>query len=226
MDDYSRKCWVYLLKHKSEAVQKFIEFHKLMKNTCNYYIKEVRSDNGLEYNNSNFINYLKNNGISFYHSTPGNPQQNGRAERINQTLDNCAKTLLRAAKLSPILWDEVIKCACTLYNLNPHQGINFKIPNEVFFNKKIDISKLKVFGCKVYFLNRYRQGKFENNTKPGIFLRYSSDSPGYCVLDITSKSIIIIHDVYFNESTLGSLGTSFFHSSNPLNKQIEGKKHL
>ena len=47
-----------------------------MKNTCNYNVKEVRSDNGLEYNNSNFINYLKNNGIIFNHSTPGNPQNN------------------------------------------------------------------------------------------------------------------------------------------------------
>jgi len=116
--------------------------------------------------------------------------------------------------------DEVIKCACILYNLNPHQEINFKILNEVFFNKKIDISKLKVFGCKVFFLKRYKQGKFENNTKPGIFLGYSSDSPGYRVLDITSKAIIIVRDAYFNESTLGSLGTSTFHSSNPSDKQI------
>ena len=58
IDDFSRKCWVYLLKHKSEAVQKFIEFHKLMKNTCKCNIKEVRSDNDLEYNNSNFINSI------------------------------------------------------------------------------------------------------------------------------------------------------------------------
>jgi len=63
--------------------------------------------------------------------------------------------------------------------------------------------------------------------KTGIFLGYSSDSPGYCVLDITSKSIIIVRDAYFNESTLGSLGISFFffifHSSNPSDKQIEGE---
>ena len=48
------KFQTYLLKHKSEVVQKFIEFHKLMKNTYNYKIKEVRSDHDLEYNNSNF----------------------------------------------------------------------------------------------------------------------------------------------------------------------------
>ncbi|KAG4106202.1 hypothetical protein H8356DRAFT_1323563 [Neocallimastix lanati (nom. inval.)] len=74
-------------------------------------------------------------------------------------LDNCAKTLL------------TIKCACILYNLNPHHGINFIIPNEVFFNKKTDTFKLKV--CEY------------------IFIEYLSDSPSYCVLKITSKSIII-----------------------------------
>ena len=85
--------------------------------------------------------------------------------------------------------------------------INFEIPKEVFFNKKIDLSKLIIFECKVFFLNKYKQWKFENNTKSGIFLIYSSDSPGFYVLDITSKSIINIHDAYFNKNSLGSLGT-------------------
>ncbi|KAL6602267.1 hypothetical protein U3516DRAFT_760123 [Neocallimastix sp. 'constans'] len=44
---------------------------------------------------------------------------------------------------------------------------------------------------------------------------YSSDSPGYRVLDITSKSIIMVLDTYFNESALGSL-----------DNQIEGEQHI
>jgi len=91
--NYSRKCYVYLLKHKYEAVHKLIEFHKLIKNTYNYNIKEVKSNNGLGYNNSNFINYFKINGIRFNHFTPGNPQQNGLSERINQILNNYEKAL-------------------------------------------------------------------------------------------------------------------------------------
>jgi len=75
---------------------------------------------------------------------------------------------------------------------------------------------------KVFFLNRYKQGKFENNTKPGIFLGYSSDSLQVIVSStLLQKTIIIVRDAYFNESTLGSLGISFFHSSNPSDKQIE-----
>jgi len=44
--------------------------------------------------------FLNNLGIKFIHSIPGYPQQNGRAERLNQTINNCAKTLLYSAKLS------------------------------------------------------------------------------------------------------------------------------
>ncbi|KAG4098964.1 hypothetical protein H8356DRAFT_1327088 [Neocallimastix lanati (nom. inval.)] len=44
-------------------------------------VEEVRPDNYLEYNNSNFINYLKNNGIIFNHSTPG------LADRTDQSLE-------------------------------------------------------------------------------------------------------------------------------------------
>ena len=72
----------------------FIEFHKLKKNTCNYNIKEVRSDNGLEYNNSNFINYLKKIMelyLIIQHQVI--PNKMVALKELNQTLDNCAKNI-------------------------------------------------------------------------------------------------------------------------------------
>ena len=84
--------------------------------------------------------FLNNLGIKFIHSIPGYPQQNGRAERLNQTINNCAKTLLYSAKLSLSFWDSAVQCAVFLYNSNPHSSINFKIPDELFFNKPVDIS--------------------------------------------------------------------------------------
>ena len=84
-------------------------------------------------------------GINFIHSTPGNPQQNGRAERLNQTLNNCATTLLNSAKLPLKFWNSTILCAAYLYNINAHQCIEHKISNELFFNKPVAIAHLKVF---------------------------------------------------------------------------------
>jgi len=172
LDDYSRKCWIYLLKNKSDVYDKFIEFYKLTSNLYNLPIKTFKSDNGTEYINKNVISFLNNHGISFIHTIPGYPQQNGRAERLNQTLNNCAKTLLNSAKLPLSFWDSAIKCAAFLYNSNPHSSVNFKIPNELFFNKPVDISHFKVFGCKAFFFNNHKSNKFENNSKQGIFLEY------------------------------------------------------
>jgi len=74
--------------------------------------------------------------------------------------------------------------------------------------------ELKVFECKVFFHNRFKHGNFDKNTKPCTFFGYSFDSHGYDVLDITSKSIIIIYDTYLDKSSLESLDSLFFHSLN------------
>ncbi|OUM69824.1 hypothetical protein PIROE2DRAFT_37880, partial [Piromyces sp. E2] len=169
LDDFSRKCWVYPITQKSQAYDKFIEFYKLMNNIYRLKIKTLKSDKGPEYVNSNFNNFIKDNGIQFIHSEPGAHEQNGCAERLNQTLNNNAKTMLNWAKLPFTFWDEAIQVAAKLYNLNPHQRINNSIPDEIFFNKPIDISNLKVFGCKVAFLNNYKNDKYQDNAKQGKF---------------------------------------------------------
>jgi len=67
------------LKNKSDVCNTFIHFHKLMKNTTNYNIITLKSDNGKEYDNAPLIKYLVDNGIEFILSLPNCPQQNGRS---------------------------------------------------------------------------------------------------------------------------------------------------
>jgi len=105
----------------------FIKFHKFISNTTSYNIINFKFDHGTEYINKSLINYLENNGINFIHSVPGNPKQNGHAERLNQTLNRCASTSLNSANLPYKFWDSAILCAAYLYNVNPHQSINNKI---------------------------------------------------------------------------------------------------
>jgi len=205
LDDFSRKIWVYLIKNKSDVPNIFIKFHKFISNTTSYKIINFKSDNGTEYINKTLTTYLENFGINFIHSVHGYPQQNDRAERLNQTLNRYASTLLNSAKLPYKFWDSAILCAAYLYNLNPHQSINNKIPNELFFNKSVDIFHLKVFGCKAFFYNNHKTNKFENNSKPGIFLGYASDSLGYKILDISTNSIVTSRDVYFMEDMPGTI---------------------
>ena len=135
LDDFSRKCQVFLIKNKSDVPDTFIKFYNFISNTTSFKIINVKSDHGTEYINKILIKFMESKGINFIHSTPGNSQQNGRAERLNQTLNNCATTLLNSAKLPLNFWDSAILSVAYLYYINPHQSINNKIPNELFFNK-------------------------------------------------------------------------------------------
>ena len=50
------------------------------------FIKELRSDNGLEYFSNEFQKYLMDHGIKHKTSVAYVPQSNGKAERLNRTL--------------------------------------------------------------------------------------------------------------------------------------------
>jgi len=46
IDDYTRMCWFYLLKKKSDAFQAFKNFHKWIQNNAQYHIGSVHTNNG------------------------------------------------------------------------------------------------------------------------------------------------------------------------------------
>ena len=49
IDDYSRFCWIYLLKHKSDVEEVFYAFQAHVERLLNTKIKAVQSDWGGEY---------------------------------------------------------------------------------------------------------------------------------------------------------------------------------
>nr|GEZ50326.1 retrovirus-related Pol polyprotein from transposon TNT 1-94 [Tanacetum cinerariifolium] len=49
VDDYSRRVWVYLLRFKHEAFEKFKEWKQLIENQTGRTVKKLRTDNGLEF---------------------------------------------------------------------------------------------------------------------------------------------------------------------------------
>ena len=63
IDDYSRCCAVYFLKHKSEVFGKFKEYEARVTNDSGQPIGTLRSDNGDEYLTKEFRSYLKVKGI-------------------------------------------------------------------------------------------------------------------------------------------------------------------
>lgn len=74
IDDYSRLCWVYLLKEKSQVFEFCKAFHSMIKNETQLNIGILGTNNGGEYTSNDFEQYLKDNGIKHQTKIPYNPQ--------------------------------------------------------------------------------------------------------------------------------------------------------
>ncbi|UYV84396.1 hypothetical protein LAZ67_X002013 [Cordylochernes scorpioides] len=88
IDDFTHYTTVYFMRSKSEVLERFKEYKNSVENYHSRKIKVLRSDNGTEYVNGEFNKFLNENGIKRQLTVPRTPQQNGTAERMNQTLLN------------------------------------------------------------------------------------------------------------------------------------------
>ena len=108
------------------------------------------------------------------------PQQNGVVERKNRTLQEMARTMLLEYNLPSYFWVEAINTACYIQNrFNLRKGIK-KMPFEIFYGKRPNVSYFRAFGCKCFILNtKDNLGKFDTKSDQAIFLGYSSSSKAY-----------------------------------------------
>jgi transposase InsO family protein len=221
IDDYSRKTWVIMMKNKSEAFNKFKQWKALVENQTGKKIKRLRTDNGLEFCSSEFDEFCKDAGIARQHTIRHTPQQNGVAERMNQTLLERARCMLSNSGLSKRFWAEAVNTACYLINRGPHTGIECKTPYEVWSNKPADYSLLRVFGCTTYY--HVNDGKLEPRAKKGIFVGYGDGVKGYRIWSPSENRVIFSRNVVFDEnsminSTMKSFGTE---NCGSVDKQVE-----
>jgi len=59
IDDFTRMCWVILLKFKDEAFEKFKIFKAMVENELELNIKCLRSDRGGEFISDGFLVYVR-----------------------------------------------------------------------------------------------------------------------------------------------------------------------
>jgi transposase InsO family protein len=93
IDDYTRMCWVYLLKPKSQAFETFKIFHLWIENEAQSRIDTLSIDNGGEYTSNEFEICLLQHGIKHQTTIPYNPEQNGVAKIMNRTLLNMVHSM-------------------------------------------------------------------------------------------------------------------------------------
>ncbi|CAJ2662759.1 unnamed protein product [Trifolium pratense] len=199
-DDFSRKLWVYFMKHKSEVFSKFKLWKAEVENQTGRKIKYLRSDNGTEYTDSQFQKFCEQHGIQRHFSVRKTPQQNGVAERMNRSLTERARCLRLNAGLSKGFWAEAINMACYLINRSPRASLEGKVAKEVWTGKPIDLNNLRIFGCPAFVhISSEDRSKLDPKSKKCVFVGYSKGVKGFKLWDPVSKKMVLSRDVVFDE---------------------------
>jgi transposase InsO family protein len=74
IDDYSRKCWIYFLKAKSDRFDEFKEYKALIEKKTGKHIRILRANNGGEFESLQFEDFCNSAGIKRQLTVPYNPQ--------------------------------------------------------------------------------------------------------------------------------------------------------
>jgi hypothetical protein len=164
-------------------------------------IKKIRSDNGMEFKNSQIEGFLEEEGIKHEFSSPYTPQQNGVVERKNRTLLDMARTMLDEYKTPNQFWAEAINTACyTINRLYLHRILK-KTSYELLTGKKLNVSYFIVFGSKCFILiKRGRSSKFAPKAVEGFLLGYDSNTRAYRVFNKSTVLVEVSCDIMFDKT--------------------------
>uniref|UniRef100_A0A2N9G6Q3 CCHC-type domain-containing protein n=1 Tax=Fagus sylvatica TaxID=28930 RepID=A0A2N9G6Q3_FAGSY len=174
IDDSSRKVWVYFLKNKSEVFETFKKWRAMVETETDLKLKCLRT-----------------------------PQQNGVAERMNRTLNERARSMRLHAGLPETFWADAVNTAAYLINRGPSVPLEFRIPEEVWSGKEVNLSYLKVFGCVSYVhIDSDARSKLDAKSRKCFFIGYGDETFGYRFWDDQNRKVIRSRNVIFNEQVM------------------------
>uniref|UniRef100_A0A2N9IT68 CCHC-type domain-containing protein n=1 Tax=Fagus sylvatica TaxID=28930 RepID=A0A2N9IT68_FAGSY len=198
-----KKAWVYFLKNKSEAFAKFKIWKAEVENQTGRKIKCLRTDNGTEYRDGDFLKFCEEHGIKRHFTVRKTPQQNGVAERLNRTITETARCLRLNAELPKIFWAEAVDMACYIINRSPRVALDGKVAEEVWTGQEVDYSFMRIFGCPAYVhISGEDRSKLDPKSKKCIFLGFKKGVKGYKLWDPVAQKVVISRDVVFDEKSM------------------------
>ncbi|KAG8497200.1 hypothetical protein CXB51_008576 [Gossypium anomalum] len=129
------------------------------------------------------------------------PQQNGVAERMNQTILEKVRCMLSNVGLGKEFWAKAVTYACHLINRLPSAAINGKTPMEMWIGKSAtDYDSLHVFGSTAYY--HVKESKLDPRAKKTLFLGITDGVKGYRIWCPDTRKIVFSRDVTFDELTM------------------------
>jgi transposase InsO family protein len=151
VDDYSRYVTVQFLKTKTAATQSVRDYLTHL-STHEHTPKAIKVDRGTEFINDTLKTWCAQKGVDINMTAPYSPSQNGVAERMNRTLVELARTMLRAQRLLEFLWKLATAHAAYLQNRSYSRSVEGATPYERILGNKPNIEHLREFGSSIWIL--------------------------------------------------------------------------
>lgn len=130
-----------------------------------------------------FTIFFDQHGISFRFSCPRTSQQNGKSERMIQTINNIICTLLFQAHLPPTFWVEALHMDTHLLNITPSSSINNVISFTKLYHKAPPILSSLCFWLRM-LSHIPTPHKLASRSTPCIFPCYPSNHHGFRCFDL------------------------------------------
>lgn len=200
-DDHSRYCWVYAIRSKSDVFKTFVKWLSMAEKQTGKSLKVLQSDNGGEYLSDEMKTFLVNRGIVQRLTSPGNPYQNGVAERLNRTLIDLVRAMMHHKDVSKIFWAEALSVAVHVRNRVTTRGLNSSTtPYQLMYSRKPNLSHLRVFGCRCWYkVGLQGADKLDPRARESILVGYARGSRGYKLWDTEERKTVVSRDVVFDE---------------------------
>ena len=141
---------------------------------CKY--TRFRTDCGTEYDNYQMYAFRLTKGITWEGIVPGNPQMNGKSERLGQTIQRKASAILKESQLPPKFWTEFVRASNYLRNIQPVSGRDIT-PHQACTGRPPDLSHLRIIGqtgyCQVH-LGNTGWSKYQDRAHKGKLISYQN----------------------------------------------------
>lgn len=179
----------YYLKDKSagavmDALIAFQRDNKAKLEWNNGNIKTWHTDNGGEFTSTSLKAFCDLLAIRRGYSTPWVPQQNALAERSWGSLLRIMRVILAESKVPEEFWVYAMENAVLVHNCLPcSANPGWKSPHEMQTGTKADISKLRVWGAKCYYVlpRRDLESKLSPRAVPAVHLGRDPRRNGYII---------------------------------------------
>jgi len=197
-DDATGMSWSYFLKEKSETTEKVYELIRDLMAKHDRKVRFIRCDNAGE--NVSLEKKLKREGmgIQMEYTARKTPEQNGRVERLFQTLFGRIRSCFNGARMTKKmklkLWAECASYVTDCHNIITSDG-NCEPPHLAFYGEMPRYSKhLRRFGevaVVTKFGSNEIKGKLADRGFKCLFMGYAKNHAGdvYRMLDPLTKRI-------------------------------------